>query len=82
MGLLPKGRGHVRVAQQTIVRDPGVRIADQKPAGTGLGKPRQGTHLSSLRTTHPRDPEGALLGRKFRTAGAKRAKSGSLDTAE
>ena len=43
------------------------------PASTGLGKPRQGTHLSSLRTTHPRDPEGALLGRIFRTAGAKRA---------
>jgi hypothetical protein len=31
MDLLPKGRGHVRVAQQTIVRDPGVRIADHMP---------------------------------------------------
>jgi hypothetical protein len=65
------------------------------PASTGLGKPRQGTHLSSLRTTHPRDPEGALLGPNFRTAGAKRAnerpsmrtvgakraESGSLDIA-
>jgi hypothetical protein len=26
----------VRVAQQTIVRDPGVRIADQKPARRDL----------------------------------------------
>jgi len=43
------------------------------PAETGLGKPRQGTHLSSLRTTHPRDPEGAFLSWHFRTAGAKRA---------
>ena len=32
MGLLPKGRAYVRVAQQTIVRDPGVRTADQMPA--------------------------------------------------
>ena len=70
MAMLPKGRAYVRVAQQTIVRDPGVRIADQMPAGepheiagtpdTGLGKPRQGTHLSSLRTTHRRVPEGAF----------------------
>ncbi len=30
------------------------------PASTGLGEPRQGTHLSMLRTTHPRTPEGAL----------------------
>jgi len=65
------------------------------PASTGLGKPRQGTHLSSLRTTHPRDPEGALLGGRFgtagakhmyerrsiRTVGAKRVKSGSLQIA-
>ena len=64
----------MRVAQQFINRDPGVRKADQKPArrphevfdfaetpGTGLGEPRQGTHLSMLRTTHPRHPEGALL---------------------
>jgi len=29
------------------------------PASTGLGEPRQGTHLSMLRTTHPRTPEGA-----------------------
>jgi hypothetical protein len=76
MGLLPKGRAYVRVAQQSIVRDPGVRIADQKPARepheisdfagtpqTGLGKPRQGTHLSSLRTTHRRVPEGAFCRR-------------------
>ncbi len=63
MRLLPKGRGYVRVAQQSIVRDPGVRIADQKPAETGLGKPRQGTHLSSLRTTHRRVPEGAFCRR-------------------
>jgi len=27
---------------------------------TGLGEPRQGTHLSMLRTTHPHRPEGAL----------------------
>jgi hypothetical protein len=31
------------------------------PAKTGLGKPRQGTHLSMLRTTHLRNPEGALI---------------------
>jgi hypothetical protein len=52
--------GHVRVAQQFINRDPGVRKVDQMPAVTGLGEPRQGTHLSMLRTTHPRCPEGAL----------------------
>jgi len=76
MGWLPKGCAYVRVAQQTIVRDPGVRIADQKPdrepheifdfAGTpqtGLGKPRQGTHLRFLRTTHRRVPEGAFCSR-------------------
>ena len=64
----------MRVAQQFINRDPGVRKADQKPArrphevfdfaetpGTGLGEPRQGTHLSMLRTTHPRRSEGASL---------------------
>ena len=28
------------------------------PAVTGLGEPRQGTHLSMLRTTHIRGPEG------------------------
>jgi hypothetical protein len=33
MTKLLKGRAYVRVAQQTIVRDPGVRIADQMPAG-------------------------------------------------
>ena len=52
--------GHVRVAQQFINRDPGVRKADQMPALTGLGEPRQGTHLSMLRTTHPPSSEGAL----------------------
>ncbi len=31
------------------------------PSSTGLGEPRQGTHLSMLRTTHPRCSEGALL---------------------
>src|SRR4029077_10520694 len=31
------------------------------PALTGLGEPRQGTHLSMLRTTHRRKSEGALL---------------------
>jgi len=51
--------GDVRVAQQFINRDPGVRKADQKPAATGLGEPRQGTHLSMLRTTHPHGSEGA-----------------------
>jgi len=30
------------------------------PAATGLGKPRQGTHLSMLRTTHTRGLEGAF----------------------
>ena len=54
------GCGHVRVAQQFINRDPGVHKADQMPALTGLGEPRQGTHLSMLRTTHPQSPEGAL----------------------
>ena len=61
IGLLPMAGGHVRVAQQFIDRDPDVRKADQMPASTGLGEPRQGTHLSMLRTTHPRHPEGALL---------------------
>jgi len=42
-------------------RDPGVRKADQTPALTGLGEPRQGTHLSMLRTTHPPPSEGAFL---------------------
>ena len=51
--------GHVRVAQQFINRDPDVRKADQMPGVTGPGEPRQGTHLSMLRTTHPRHPEGA-----------------------
>jgi len=50
----------MRVAQQFINRDPGVRKADHMPAGPGLGEPRQGTHLSMLRTTDTRDPEGAL----------------------
>ena len=59
IGLLPMAGGHVRVAQQFINRDPDVRKADQMPASTGLGEPRQGTHLSMLRTTHPRHPEGA-----------------------
>jgi hypothetical protein len=50
----------MRVAQQFINRDPGVRKADHTPGLSGLGEPRQGTHLSMLRTTHPRDPEGAF----------------------
>jgi hypothetical protein len=33
IALLPKGRAFVRVAQQSKHRDPGVRIADQMPAG-------------------------------------------------
>src|SRR5256885_13785865 len=61
IGLLPMAGGHVRVAQQFINRDPDVRKADQMPASTGLGEPRQGTHLSMLRTTPPRPPEGALV---------------------
>jgi hypothetical protein len=56
------GRGHVRVAQQFINRDPGVRKADHTPGLSGLGEPRQGTHLSMLRTTHPQSPTGAFLG--------------------
>ncbi len=63
MTTLPTGRVRVLAAQQTEIRDPGVRIADHKPAQTGLGKPRQGTHLSSLRTTHRRVPEGAFCRR-------------------
>lgn len=60
----------MRVAQHSYERDPGVRKADQMPAQgppnvgsqvTGLGEPRQGTHLSMLRTTHPRCSEGALV---------------------
>jgi hypothetical protein len=54
------GCGHVRVAQQFINRDPGVRKADHTPGKSGLGEPRQGTHLSMLRTTHPHSLEGAF----------------------
>ncbi len=58
------GCGHVRVAQQFINRDPGVRKADHTPGLSGRGEPRQGTHLSMLRTTHPRDPKGAYGGER------------------